>query len=179
MFAAVASYAQQAVGTWTIQPKVGMTIADLSGDNVKLDSKVGFIGGAELEYQATDLVSISAGAVYSMQGAKVGDLKCNLDYINVPILANVYVAKGLAVKLGAQVGFNVNSEFKYDTGIAGNYPLNFKANTVDFSIPVGISYEYQNFVIDGRYNLGVTKVAKDWDAKNSVFQVTLGYKFAL
>ena len=65
--------------------------------------------------------------------------------------------------------------------------------TVDFSIPMGISYEYKNFVVEGRYNLGVTKVFKDkelniggesidlsgTDTKNSVFQFTLGYKFEL
>ena len=31
----------------------------------------------------------------------------------------------------------------------------------DFSIPVGISYEYMNVVIDARYNLGLSKVHKD------------------
>ena len=53
------------------------------------------------------------------------------------------------------------------------------AKTVDLSIPVGLSYEYSNFVFDARYNFGVTKVADDADSKNSVFQFTLGYKFAL
>jgi len=46
-----------------------------------------------------------------------------------------------------------------------------------FSIPVGLSYEYKNFVLDGRYNFGVTNLAKDVTSKNSVFQFTLGYKF--
>lgn len=179
LFASVASYAQQAVGTWSIQPKIGVTGAELTGKTLNFDTKVGFIGGAELEYQITDMVSVAGGALYSMQGAKVGDLKCNLDYINVPVVANVYVVPGLAVKLGAQIGFNVNSKFKYDAGIFTNIPVDVNANTVDFSIPVGLSYEYQNFVIDGRYNLGLTEAIKGWSAKNSVFQVTLGYKFAL
>ena len=50
---------------------------------------------------------------------------------------------------------------------------------MDFSIPVGISYEYNNFVVDGRYNFGVTKIIDGFDSKNSVFQITLGYKFDL
>ena len=53
------------------------------------------------------------------------------------------------------------------------------AKTVDLSIPIGLSYEFSNFVIDGRYNWGLTKVAKDSDSKNSVFQNTLGYKLPL
>ena len=40
-------------------------------------------------------------------------------------------------------------------------------------------YEFNNVVIDARYNFGVTNIADGGDAKNSVFQFTLGYKFAL
>ena len=48
-----------------------------------------------------------------MQGAKLTDDVTNrLDYINVPIMANVYVVKGLAVKLGVQPGFNVSNKLK-------------------------------------------------------------------
>ena len=56
-----------------------MSIANVTKSNG--DAKVGFIGGAEFEYQATDIVSLTFGALYSMQGAKVPsgtDLK--LDY---------------------------------------------------------------------------------------------------
>ena len=66
---------------------------------------------------------------------------------------------------------------------------NYKINTVDFSIPIGLSYEYNGLVIDARYNLGVTKVADGYienegikmrsDDRHSVFQFTLGYKFQL
>jgi hypothetical protein len=53
------------------------------------------------------------------------------------------------------------------------------------SVPVGLSYEYEDFVFDARYNLGVTKAFKDNngldadDSKHSWFMFTLGYKFAL
>ena len=53
------------------------------------------------------------------------------------------------------------------------------------SIPVGVSYEISDFVIDARYNFGLTNVWKDdykkllGDAKNSVISLTVGYKFGL
>jgi len=179
MLASVASYAQQAVGAFTLQPKIGMNIADLTNED-KSDARIGLAVGAEFEYQVTDIVSVSFGALYSMQGCKADDATVKLDYINVPLLANVYVAKGFAVKLGLQPGFKVNYKYSAD-GVSVDGDKLMKANGVDLSIPVGVSYEYQNFVLDGRYNFGVTKVfdvdgAKD---KNSVFQITLGYKFAL
>ena len=171
------SFAQHAIGSLTIQPKVGLNIANITnGDNN--DPRYGVAAGAEFEYQATDIFSISAGALYSMQGAKNNGTTVKLDYINVPILANVYVAKGLAVKLGIQPGFNVNSKGSVSNGSV-KVEGDIDAKSVDFSIPVGISYEYNNFVIDGRYNFGTTKILDGCDSKNSVFQITLGYKFDL
>ena len=182
MLASVASYAQHAVGSFTLQPKIGMNIADLTkADDSEV--RIGLAAGAEFEYQATDMVSVSFGALYSMQGCK-GDVygadgTVKLDYINVPILANVYVAKGFAVKLGLQPGFKVNSEVTLKkSSVSGSADLD-GVKSVDLSIPVGVSYEYNNFVLDGRYNFGVTKWSDDSDSKHSVFQITLGYKFDL
>lgn len=178
----MATYAQHAVGSFTLQPKVGMNIADLTKFD-DTDARIGLAVGAELEYQATDMLSISAGALYSMQGCKYEYYAGNkttlkADYINIPILANVYVVKGLAVKLGIQPGFNVNSECKISNGNSST-TTDVDAKSVDFSIPVGLSYEYSNVVLDARYNWGLTKVYDGYDAKNSVFQITLGYKFDL
>lgn len=181
ILSSVATFAQHEVGSITIQPKVGMNIANLTKSN-DADPRIGLAAGAEFEYQASDLFAISAGAIYSMQGCKYSSngvkSTTKLDYINIPILANVYVAKGLAVKLGVQPGFNVNSEWKVANS-SSSTTGDVDAKSFDFSIPVGLSYEYDNFVIDGRYNWGLTKVSDYSDSKNSVFQITLGYKFAL
>lgn len=179
--ASVSSFAQHRVGTFSIQPKVGLNLANVTkGDG---DIRVGAVAGAEFEYQVSDIFSLSAGALYSMQGCK-GDVEgydatVKLDYLNIPILANVYVAKGLAVKLGIQPGFNVTSKASVEkSGTKVTTDLD-GIESVDFSIPIGLSYEINNFVIDGRYNLGVSKIMDGSDSKNSVFQLTLGYKFAL
>ena len=53
-------------------------------------------------------------------------------------------------------------------------------NSFNFSIPVGLSYEISSFVIDARYNIGITKIFKDADqGRNSTISLTVGYKFAL
>lgn len=186
LISSVATFAQQPVGSFSIQPKVGLNISTITkGDGT--DPRYGVAAGAEFMYQASDIVGVSFGALYSMQGCKgkadIGnttvDATFKTDYINIPILANVYVAKNFAVKLGIQPGFCVNNKVKAEvsgTSVEGD---SFEENTVDFSIPVGLSYEFSNFVIDGRYNWGLTKVWKDMDNKNSVFQITVGYKFNL
>lgn len=196
MLSSVATFAQHAVGTFTLQPKVGMTLGNVT--DVDGDMRVGVMAGVEGEYQATDMLGIAFGVNYAQQGekldysvnlGKLGSFKIKntlkLDYINVPIVANVYVVPGLAVKAGVQFGFNVNSEIN-NSNLDKSVDLADGIKTFDFSIPVGLSYEYSNFVLDARYNFGCTKIVKDdynqyinSDAKNSVFQITLGYKFAL
>ena len=181
MLSSVSTFAQHAVGSFNLQPKVGVSIANLT--EVKgSDPRVGLVAGVEGEYQASGIFSVSAGVLYSMQGAKANfanlvDATNRLDYINVPIMANVYVVKGLAVKLGVQPGFNVSNKIKKNNLNAVDNSI--KAQSVDVSIPVGLSYEYSNFQLDARYNWGVSKALKWSDAKNSVFQITLGYKFDL
>jgi hypothetical protein len=176
--AALTANAQQAEGSFSLQPKVGLNVSSLSGDGWK--SKAGFTAGVEGMYQATEKFGVSAAVMYSMQGAKVknvSDYKLNYGYINIPILANYYVVKGLAVKAGIQPGFMVSAKEK-----VGDLSRNVKdaCNTFDFTIPVGVSYEFYNIVVDARYNFGLTKTIKNVDKnKNGVFQFTVGYKFAL
>ena len=173
LLSSVSMFAQHEVGSLTIQPKVGFNISNVTKTNG--DTRIGVAAGAEAEYQLGDIYSIAVGLLYSSQGNKqTVDLpvlgKASVtwapSYLNIPVVANVYVVKNLAVKLGVQPGFCVAKD-------------KLKANTFDLSIPVGLSYEYNNFVLDGRYNFGVTNVAKGEDPKNSVFQFTVGYKFEL
>ena len=181
MLSSVATFAQHAVGSFNLQPKVGVSIANVT-EFKDSDPRIGLVAGIEGEYQVSDIFSLSEGALYSMQGTKYNfgkytDATNRLDYINVPIMANVYVVKGLAVKLGIQPGFNVSNKIKLNNLDAFENP--FKAQSVDVSIPVGVSYEYNNIQLDARYNWGISKAYKNFDAKNSVFQITLGYKFDL
>ena len=57
--------------------------------------------------------------------------------------------------------------------------LSKQFNKVDLAIPLGISYEYKNVILDVRYNLGLINIMKDdpENSKNRFWQFTLGYKF--
>lgn len=183
MMVSAATFAQNEAGQITIQPKVGVNIANIT-DAVGADPRIGLAAGAEFEYGLTDNIGLSAGVLYSMQGAKASeesvDYTLKLDYLNVPILANFYVSKGLALKLGVQPGFKLSSKVKGEaSGVTAELEVEDGVKSVDLSIPVGISYQYQNLVFDARYNWGVTKIIDDADSKNSVFQITVGYKFSL
>jgi hypothetical protein len=169
-----------------LKPMVGGTLATLTKvDDSKM--KLGFGAGAEFGYQVAESFAVTAGALVSMQGAafKDGnyykDRKTTLTYLNVPILANYYIIPGLAIKAGIQPGFLLSAKAKGSEKVKGEW-FDYEntgtdhMKTVDISIPIGLSYEISDFVIDARYNFGLTKVGDSGDAKNSVIMLTLGYK---
>ena len=209
--AALTASAQNEVGQLTLQPKIGLNLANLTNVEVISNSfthetesgnmKGDFAFGVEAEYGITEKFSVAAGILYSRQGTDFGTLKIyggpggsasegwdknqyNLAYLNIPVVANLYFAKGWAIKAGIQPGFLLSAKHKVDCiGATESYDIDYKdaSKTFDLSIPLGLSYEFNNIVIDGRYNLGLTKVNKNGDDsnKNSVIQITVGYKFAL
>lgn len=196
--------AQQAVGTFTFQPRLGLNLSSFSGKDADGSSyKVGFTAGAEGMYQFDSVLALSVGAMYSQEGCSVDEVdgtKMKVDYLNVPILLNAYVAKGLAVKVGVQPGFKLSSKMSAE-GVSVDFDV---VKTMDFSVPVGLSYEYKNLVFDARYNWGLVNVVdgnklKDFYKKisdnggtvtpeemtenpcmrNTFFTFTVGYKFQL
>ncbi|MBQ2208716.1 MAG: porin family protein [Prevotella sp.] len=178
MCMAVSVSAQHSVGSISLIPKAGFNLANLAGDVNGNSIKFGFVGGADVMYQLSDLVGLSGGALFSMQGAEgEGDNSFSLFEINIPLLANFYVTKNFALKVGLQPGIIASAKSK-----SGNVTTTVTSScqTIELSIPFGASYEYKDFVFDARYNLGVSKINKsNGSQRNSVFQFTVGYKFDL
>lgn len=206
MAMATMTFAQKAPGSWTFTPSVGLTVANITS-NQGFDPKAGLIAGAEAMYQVSDVFALSGGVYYAMEGCKHelemediyyyssttrGNNSPDIavtdahDYLNIPILVQAYVVKGLAVKLGLQPAFLLSAKSKSHWGDGDNghatYDIKNGLNTVELSMPIGVSYEYKNIVLDARYNLGLTNVQKSClipgfgFKKNSVFQVMVGYR---
>ncbi len=180
--------AQNEEGETTVMLKGGMNFATLAGDpDAKF--KIGYAVGLELEYGLAEKWGLVGGVQYSLQGEKDDkhDMNLKLGNINVPLLAQYYIVKGLAVKAGLQLGFLVSKKatvqgenYDYDKLEAlGLIPSDFRK--FDLAIPMGLSYELGGFVLDARYNLGLICIFKESanysdTYRNSVIQLTLGYK---
>ena len=177
--------AQNEEGGWSFMPKAGYNLATWAGDPDATWFS-GYMGGLEFEYGLAENFGLVAGIHYSLQGEKddVNKTKIMFGYTNVPLLAQYYPVKGLAIKAGVQLGFLTSKKatvdgVKYDIDkIEAAYGTSSEFRSFDLAIPVGISYEYQRFVLDARYNLGLIGIVKGVDDtyRNSVFQFTLGYK---
>lgn len=196
IMAAVTSFAQTEEGTIVVMPRVGATMSNYNdtfkdGD-ISVDTKnhYGITAGAEIGYQVNKWFLPTFGVMYVNNGSKFelnkGNQKVaeiNANWLAFPVMANFYVVKGLALKAGLQPIIMMNSEEKVSD--AGMY---FKLNTLDLQIPVGLSYELCNFILDARYNIGSIKLSRaNYDPidefnfknkfKNQYFTLTLGYKF--
>ena len=179
------AHAQQEV---KFGPKAGLNISNFTGDG-KADSRMGFHVGAVAEIKFNDKFAVQPEVLYSTFGAKdkVGgnEIKQNNEYISIPVMARYYIVDGFAVEAGPQISFLMKSELKGDGGAVDSKDW---FNSADFGINIGASYDLPMGLFFGaRYGLGLSKVGKEremagikvepGDTKNSMIQISAGYKF--
>ena len=186
----IVSHAQNTereTGTFTLQPMLGASFGYLSGDWVSAPGEkkkliAGVVVGVEGEYYAAKWLCISAGMNYTMHGWRLDyedrSVVTRLNYLNFPVLANIYVLKGLALKTGVQFGCLLNAKDRVDKD---DENIKDRCNKFCFSIPLGLSYEWDNFVFDARYNFAVSNTIDQVNERkrSQLIQLTFGYKFAL
>lgn len=161
-------------------PKAGMNIASLTEDGAK--SLIGFHVGGFAEIMISDKFAVQPEVLYSMQGAKYKvegvDVDFNLDYISIPVMAKYFAAEGFSIEAGPQISFVTRAEM---SGAGETVDVKDFANSTDFGLNFGLGYSLpMGVMFSGRYNLGLSDTVKDnpGDAvKNSVFQLSVGYKF--
>ena len=211
------SMAQNKPGTWSVIPHVGVSISSLlggsgiyeigieQGTEIKTHALLGFVGGADVMYQASDAVSLSAGLSFVQAGCKLEDYTdehtivydryLRINYVTMPILIHSYLLPGFSVKAGIeptllvsaksneiQQSFEIDKEGKKSNFHEDEFTIDMKNGMHKFglSIPVGVSYEYENVVLGALYHVGVFNIYKYGDSsRNSVFEVSVGYKLNL
>lgn len=140
LIAATGAFAQSRVGTFSLIPRIGVSLANngdelsyttLESDDIMADHtldskyKAGFTGGLDLQYQFHDRIAASLGVYYQQSGSRFQDyetrnsdgtfeayssVRTKLDYINVPLMAKFYVANNFSLNIGVQPAFLVNAE---------------------------------------------------------------------
>lgn len=173
--------------------KAGLNMASLSGGDAyygSYGSKAGFHVGGLAEIKINDKFSVQPELLYSLKGADfnygfggafgLATDKLNLSYIDVPVMVKFYPIERLSAELGPNVAFLMSAERVQNTTI--DVKDNF--NSIDFGMNIGAGYELkQGIMFQLRYNLGLADISKTATGatnvtdKNSVFQVSVGYKF--
>ncbi|MEG0467115.1 MAG: outer membrane beta-barrel protein [Mucinivorans sp.] len=169
---------------WHFGLKAGTLISTIISNTPDdpIESVAGFTGGLFVEYDALSWLSPSVEVLYAMQGGKAvggSDLVVEGDYISVPILANFYVVRGLALKVGVQPSFLVAGKLSDPQQII---EVPGMLNEFDLVIPIGVSYTCNfGLVIDARVNFGTINLLKDVPSTDNGTSfstaITLGWKF--
>lgn len=196
MLVAITANAQEADNTRSMSPsfgvKGGVNFATVNGDGFDSpDSRTSFHVGALAEFPLAEMFSLQVEALYSGQGFETnidggilggdGKVEYQLDYINVPVLAKVYLFKGFSLEAGPQFGFLVNEEVDFDANADdGDFPTD-QAKDFEFGFAGGVTFQTEmGLFATARYTQGITEIMKDNNGDkitNSVFQVGLGFKF--
>lgn len=176
-------------------------VVDLSNGFIGTKSRTGFNIGGYLSIPITEQLSFEPGLQYSQKGyAMQGDLKIDAlkflgvnasakleaNYIDVPLVLKVEVAKGLNLYAGPQLSYLTKASLHINTSVLGISLLNKRLdltdnfNRMDVGIAGGVGYAFDNgFNIKAGYDYGLSKLDKNdnFKAYNRVVKLSVGFSF--
>ena len=202
---AATSFAQeQQTGTETsLSPKFGVKggvnlsnlyVDDVEDENMKVGLNLGLYGKIPIGKG----FSIQPELIFSSKGAKLtynnalmgkGEYRFNLNYVELPVLGVINLAKNLNLHAGGYVSYLAAANIKdlEDDGTISNIKdLNAdNFNRFDYGLVGGLGVDVENFTIGARYNYGLNEIGKSGslsgdltkNSKNSVIAVYVGFGF--
>jgi len=171
---ASAQHGNAPAGHVSLGIKGGVNVYNVHNNNdTKYDSKAGFHFGLLGHIHFDSNFAIQPEIVYSAQGAKNGDTKYNLDYLNVPVLFQYMFDNGFRIQAGPQLGFLISAKSKNNND---NTDIKDYYKPIDFGASIGASYVFPptGFGIDVRYNLGLSNINKNSDVNSTNRGLQLG-----
>ncbi len=173
LFAGYCGYSQTPV----LGIKAGANVSNLRVKSNNTDYKAGVNLGLLAHIHLSKDWALQPEVMYSQQGGKSTNnnkLTTNLDYINVPLLAQYMFSNGFRLEAGPQIGFLVSAKSKLDgnsTNVKGNY------KSTDVSFPIGLGFlSPAGLGVDARWVPGLSNIqSSGTSTNNNVFQIGLFY----
>ncbi len=109
-----------------------------------------------------------------------------LAYIDVPVLAKVFVTDGFYLFAGPQASFLVSGKVRAEAGAFGfnayeqDFDIKNQLRSVDFAAVGGLGYQFQNGLgLSAGYDYGLSSLDKNdrFDAQNRVIKASVNYSF--
>ena len=199
----VSAQEQQSAVESSISPKfgvkAGVNLANLYVDEVDDENmKLGLNLGLFAKIPLTRGLSIQPELLYSSKGAKLsydnillgeGEYRFNLNYVDLPVLAIINVAKNINIQAGGYVSYLASANIKdLESDGTINNIKELKAddfNRFDYGLVGGVGIDVQLFTLGVRYNYGLKEVGEagslsgrlTQNSKNSVISLYAGIGF--
>lgn len=172
--------------------KGGANFSNMTSDGFEdNNSRTGFHLGLLSEIPVGESFSVQPEVLYSTQGTEAnrviaGDSyegEYQLDYIQVPVLAKLYLIDGLSLEAGPSFNFLVDEDVEFNTPLREGDVDTEYGSTFEFGGALGASYKFNNgFFASARYTQGFTDAfdSDNWDddaVNNNGFQLGIGLMF--
>ncbi|MCK0124693.1 PorT family protein [Gelidibacter sp. F2691] len=196
LFSVTSIFAQSDVITPQFGVKGGYNLSNITSDDFgDSDQLSSFHLGLFMEIPISERFSVQPEVLYSGQGFSSSianaEIEHKVDYIQVPLMAKLYLVKGLYAEAGPQFGFKVKEEIDFKPNADGGETTidsdDSQLRGFDTNLALGAGYKFDNGLsLSARYNLGLSNIYKDnsaianltnIDAKNSVWQFGVGFSF--
>lgn len=154
--------------------KAGVNLANMTDvEGASPGTRVGAHIGPFVKLPISENFSIIPELLYSMKGSEISEsilgltfeMQTNLDYLEIPIMANYQLDNGLNFELGPYVGILLSAKSTVDIlGVSEDLDIKDQMNTVDFGIGLGLGYRLESGLGFGaRYSLGLASLFKEAD----------------
>ncbi len=186
----VVLFAQDAESKFQLGARGGVNFSTITGDGFEdPKSRTSFYAGLVAETFIAEKFALQGEVFYSGQGFDIEEIsfagipltpeaEFQIDYIQVPLLAKIYLIEGLNIHAGPQFGFKINEEVDIDpTGDGGDFDTN-RIKDFDFQLAAGAEFKLTSgFFIQARYTYGFSEIIEGTDVRNSVFSAGVGFMF--
>jgi len=185
------THAQGGERVWSIGLEAGPNFSKYGWDGSNTDFKTGFILGGNLTYSIQNTYGITGKLLYAQKGAKDGNAKATLNYIEIPVVGRWFFNReGVfrpSVFVGPSFGFLTGVKSKVGNADAikvDNYTNIYK--TFDFGLTGGIGLNYEiapetRILLDLRYTYGLSDITKSGTSSvnNQVIGITAGFSIGI
>lgn len=176
---------------WHFGVKAGANFSTVAGDDIDSPAyRTGYNIGLLAEIPVAERFSLQPEVLYSAKGFDAArfdqdnfldndqNVEYQLDYIDVPVLAKVYLTDGLSLQAGPSFNFKVNEQYDYKPYEDGGDISFDQAQNFELGGAAGLEYKFNNgLFLQGRYNYGFTDIYEDSNTHNSVVQAGIGFLF--
>lgn len=187
---AAPSFAQYNSGGFTLSEssvyygvRLGLNVANLSGDIEGLNSKAGFNFGGVVGLRVSEATPLflESGLYYTERGGKKGKAQVGLDYLEIPILIKygVQVADDIAVLPYIGPSFGLGIAGKSKPGNVNSFSNKGGYNRPDVGIKLGCGAEYNKLYLETGYQFGMANIldSDEDEVHGNAFFINFGVNF--
>lgn len=182
-FLALLIFSLSANAQFHFGPKAGLNATKIDGKSFKDQFEYNYLVGGFVEISLGNRFSIAPEVLFSQTSTTLADgadpsvfnidqAQAKLNYLSIPILANIKIAGPLNIEIGPQYSALISS----NEDLLKNGERAFKNG--DFSMLGGVKIKFAKFRLTGRYAIGLDNIShlpsnEKW--KSQSFQLALGF----